>query len=403
MSGRAWFVAAALIAAAPCSAQTSPTGSSSPDSASSPPPQPIPIALAIPQTPPDFPRGRISGLVYSDLYGNLSGDPSHVYDASGADLGQTNIDGKKPITQGLNGVQIRRVYFQLDNDLSVRIATRFRLEADSRSLTSDGKIGVALRSAYLQAKSILPRTDLYFGLIVSPTWENSEEFWQYRSVEKTIGDFRSIGSATDLALELKGFADPDHHVGYVAAIGDGNGQKPETDRFKKLYFSLPLRVGALRIEPYADYQGVRVNLDRAQPVQPESAAVNNDQTTWKIFAGYEFRRFAIGFEALDRLNRKGPAPTEEPRGYSYFARATATSTVAVFARLDQWIPNRRATNRVDSQLWIAGVDWQPFKDVHIIPNIEATQYLAKGTAVAPAYHDLQARITLYYRFSRPQS
>ena len=401
MSGRTWFVAAALTVAVPCSAQMSATGSSSPDSVS--PPPPIPIALAIPQTPPDFPRGRISGLVFGDLYGNLSGDPSHVYDANGADLGQTNIDGKKPITQGLNGVQIRRVYFQLDNDLSARIATRFRLEADSKSLTSDGKIGIALRSAYLQAKSVLPRTDLYFGLIVTPTWENSEEFWQYRAVEKMIGDFRSIGSATDLALEFKGFADPDHHVGYVAAIGDGNGQKPETDRFKKLYFALPLKVGALRVEPYADYQGVRVNLDRAQPVQPESAAVNNDQTTWKIFAGYEFRRVAIGFEAIDRLNRKGPAPTEEPRGYSYFARATVSSKVVVLARLDHWIPNRRADNRVDSQLWIAGVDWQPFKDVHVIPNIEAAQYLAKGTAVAPAHHDLQARITLFYRFSRPQS
>jgi hypothetical protein len=361
------------------------------------------MAIAIPQTPPDFPRGRISGHVFGDLYGNLSGDPNHLYDATGVDLGQTNIDGKKPITRDLNGVQIRRIYFQLDNDLSVRVATRFRLEADSKSLTSDGKIGVAVKSAYLQAKSILPRTDLYFGLIGTPTWENSEEFWQYRAVEKTIGDFRSIGSSADFGLELKGFVDPNHNLGYIAAIGDGTGQKVENDRFKKLYFALPLKVGALRIEPYADYQSVRVNLDRAQPAEAESAAVNNDQTTWKIFAGYEFRRVAIGFEALDRLNRKGPAPTEEPRGYSYFARATLSSTIVALARFDQWIPNRRASNRVDSQLWIAGIDWQPFKDVHVIPNIEATQYLAKGTAVAPAHHDLQARITLYYRFSRPQS
>lgn len=399
MSGRTWFVAAALIVAAPCSAQTSP------DSASAAPPQPMPmpVALMIPQTPPDFPRGRISGLAFGDLYGNLAGDPNHIYDASGTDLGQTNIDGKKPITKDLNGFQIRRIYFQLDNDLSARIATRFRLEADSRSLTSDGKIGVAVRSAYLQAKSLLPRTDLYFGMLVTPTWENSEEFWQYRAVEKTVGDFRSIGSAVDVGLELKGFADPDHHVGYAALIGDGNGQKSETDRFKKLYFALPLRLGDLRLEPYADFQSVRVKLDVANPVQPESAAVNNDQSTWKLFAGYEFRRLAIGFEAIDRLNRKGPAPTEEPRAFSYFARATASPTVAVFARLDQWNPNRRKADRVDSQLWIAGVDWQPFKDVHVIPNIETTQYLAKGTAVAPAHHDLQARITLYYRFSRPQS
>jgi len=401
MTGRAWIVAAALTVAVPCSAQMSATGSSSPDSASAPPP--ISISALIPQTPPDFPRGRISGLVFGDLYGNLSGDPNHVYDANGADLGQVNIDGKKPITKDLNGLQIRRIYFQLDNDLSVRLATRFRLEADSKSLTSDGKIGVAVRSAYLQAKSLVPRTDLYFGMLVTPTWENSEEFWQYRAIEKTLGDFRSIGGAVDLGLELKGFADPDHHVGYALLLGDGTGQKVENDRFKKLYFTLPLRLGDLRIEPYADYQAVRVKLDAVNPVQPESAAVNNDQSTWKIFAGYEFRRVAVGFEAIDRLNHKGPNPTEEPRGYSFFARATASSTVAVFARFDQWNPNRRKSDRVDSQLWIGGVDWQPFKDVHVIPNVEATQYQARGTAVAPSHHDLQARITLYYRFSRPQS
>jgi hypothetical protein len=38
-----------------------------------------------------------------------------------------------------------------------------------------------------------------------------------------------------------------------------------------------------------------------------------------------------------------------------------------------------------------------------MPNIEAMEYIDKGTAVAPGQHDLQARITFYYRYSRPQS
>ena len=88
---------------------------------------------------------------------------------------------------------------------------------------------------------------------------------------------------------------------------------------------------------------------------------------------------------------------------SVFARGTITPTVGAFARFDHWIPDRRNDNRVDSQLWIAGVDWQPFKDVHVMPNVEATQYLKQGTAVPPSHHDLQARITFYYKFAKPQS
>ena len=76
-------------------------------------------------------------------------------------------------------------------------------------------------------------------------------------------------------------------------------------------------------------------------------------------------------------------------------------TLAAYARYDRWQPNTRAANRVDSDLYIAGLDWQPYKDVHVMPNVEATQYRARGTAVAPAHHDVQARLTFYYRFSKP--
>src|SRR5439155_15024940 len=202
------------------------------DTAGTPPAEaPVIQPPPAPPTAPDFPRGRISGLMFGDAYYNVVGDPNHVYSAAGADAGQVNVDGTKPITKDLNGTQLRRIYFQLDNDLSIRYATRFRLEADSRALTSDGKVGVYVKNAYLQAKSVLPRSDFYFGMINTPTWENSEEFWQYRSIEKTIADFRGLASSSDIGVGLKGYADPDHHLGYSGMIGTGTGQKPETDRF----------------------------------------------------------------------------------------------------------------------------------------------------------------------------
>ena len=367
MSARAWLTAVSILVAVPCAAQA---------------PQVTP-------TPPDFPRGRISGYVFGDYYYNVAGDPVHHYTASGSDSDKVNIDNStaQQIGKDLNGLQIRRIYFQLDNDLSIKYSTRFRLEADSKSLTSDGKIGVALRTAHLQVHSIYPRADMFVGLIATPIWESSEDFWAYRSIEKTIADFRGLGSSMDLGVELKGFADSNHHLGYSAMVGDGTGQKPEDNRDKKAMLGLPVRWGDFRLEPFVDYENVFNGQDRA---------------TYKAFAGYEFKKAAAGVEVVDRVNHR-PAGNQEPFGFSAFVRGTPWSTLAAFGRFDLWQADRRADNRVDSELWIAGLDWQPFPDVHFMPNIEATQFDAKGTAVAPAHHELQARMTFYYRFSRPQS
>src|SRR5206468_5179853 len=158
----------------------------------------------------------------------------------------------KPIGRDLNGLQVRRLYLQVDNDLSYRLSTRFRIEADSKALSSDGKIGVFVKGAYLRWRGILPRGDASLGMINTPTFSNAEDFWQYRSVEKLITDFRGLASSSDLGVSLLGFADPDHHAGYWVMIGDGSNQKPETNRQKRVYVALPLRWSDLRLEPYAD-------------------------------------------------------------------------------------------------------------------------------------------------------
>jgi hypothetical protein len=376
---RWWFAAALGCAlAAPVAAQTS----------SSPP------AAQVPESAPDFPRGKISGLVFGDWYYNVTGDPGHGYNAAGSDTARTNIDGStfsnglpRVIGRDLNGAQIRRVYFQLDNDLSIRVATRFRLEADSKELTSGGKIGVFVKAAYVQVKDVLPRGNLLLGMTNTPTFENSEEFWGYRSIEKTIVDYRGLASSSDLGVNLKGFVDDGHRIGYSAMVGDGTGQKPEDNRYKRAYFALPLRpTDDIRIEPYVDYEGAAGNADRA---------------LYKLFVGYELRRAALGAEIVDRINHVAAGRNKEPFGISVFGRARASERVAAFARYDRWQPDTRAANRIDSDLYIAGVDWEPFKDVHFMPNVEATGYRVRGTADAPPHHDLQARVTFYYRFAKP--
>ena len=366
MTRRAWFTAVLLAAALPVHAQTPP----------------------VTPTPPDFPRGTISGYLFGDWYGNLAGNPAHNYDAAGNDLGQVNIDGKNVITRDLNGIQLRRAYFQVDNDLSIKYSTRFRLEADSKSLTSDGKIGVAVKAAYMKVRNLYPRADLYFGVITTPMWENSEDYWAYRSIEKTVADFRGLSASADVGVEVKGFADPQHRVGYVAMMGNGPGNKPETNRQKRVSFALPLRGKDLRLEPYVDYENVIGSRDKA---------------TYKLFAGYDIPHGAVGYEYVEQVGHKPVGVSSHAVGHSLFARYSATPKLAGFARFDLWASDRKKADRVDQQFIIVGADWQPFKDVHFMPNLESIQYVAKGKRVVPPHHDLQARLTLYWKFTKPQS
>jgi hypothetical protein len=351
------------------------------------------LAQAPPATDPDFPRGRISGLVYADLYYNVAGDPTHTYTGT-ADAARPSIDGATSASgnpnltgRDLNGVLIRRIYFQADNDLSIKYSTRFRLEADSKSFTSDGKIGVFVKAAYLQAKNVYPGGNFFVGMIATPIFENAEELWGYRSLEKTIADFRGLASSSDLGAEVKGSLDSGKKIQYALMGGTGTGQKPETNRYKRVYFALPLRPNDMFLfEPYIDF---------------EAGPNGEEHVTYKGLAGFDHRLATLGLEVVDRINHLPGAVTTEPFGISAYARGRLDPKLGWVLRYDRWQPNTRLANRIDSDLYIAGVDWEPFKDIHFMPNVEATQYRARGTAVAPSHHDLQARITIYYRFSKP--
>jgi len=345
------------------------------------------------ETGSDYPRGKISGYIWADTYYNVSGDPEHRYNSSGADSANQLISGSysggmpSVIGRDLNGVQVRRVYFQHDGELSIKYSTRFRLEVDGKSLTSDGKLGVNVKAAYFQAKEVIPRGNFLVGVIGTPVWETSEAAWGYRSIEKTIADFRGLGSSADLGIQMKGYADEGRKVGYNFAIGNGLGQKPENNRYKKVYFGLPLRPASdLTIEPYVDY---------------EWGAGGKDKATYKVFVGYAMRKLSLGAELVDRVNHNPSGSNTEPLGLSFFGTYRAKETMALFARYDRYQPDTRAADRIDADLYVAGIDWMAAPNVSIMPNVLATQYRARGAAEAPPHHDVQARVTFNVKFSKP--
>src|SRR5215831_5423444 len=282
--------------------------------------------------------------MFGDYYWNAAGDPNHHYDTTGADsAAKTNIDGANPpkaITKDLNGLQIRRVYLQLDNDLSARYSTRVRLEADGKSLTSDGKFGVAVKALYVQAKDVLPRMDVYAGMVSVAFLDVTEEFWAYRSIEKVLPDFHGYSPSADLGVEVKGFFDSNHVFGYTGLVGNGVGQKVENNRQKRVSASLPVRWKDLHFEPYIDYENI--NLRTGPTVGPA------DRMSYQVMVGYDLpKHSAVGFVATNQIQHTPVGPYHEVLGYSMFGRIQPTPKMGGFGRVDLWTPDKRLANRVD--------------------------------------------------------
>ena len=360
--------AALLLEASLLTFAAGPTTSATTDS--------VPVATVAPL--------RFSGLTFGDLYWNVDGDPAHRYELdSGADSGKVNLDASgQPITRDLNGVQLRRIDFQVDYDLAPNWATRLRLEMDHRSLTSDGKMSPFIKHGYLQRKHVGPMSDILVGMMDTPTFQTAEEYWGYRSVERTVGDFLGIASSSELGLRANAGLDSTRHAGVYAMIGTGTGQHPENNRQKRFYLAVPFRVSNVHIEPYVDY---------------EHRPGGNDRATYRLFTGAKFGRGTVGLELYDRI-QPASGGNGELRAASLFGRWMSAKHLGVFARVDAWDPDARADDRVRQWLWIGGLDWEPAKNVHLMPNFEAMRYDARGAAVAPAANDLQVRLTFYCRF-----
>jgi hypothetical protein len=166
-------------------------------------------------------------------------------------------------------------------------------------------------------------------------------------------------------------------------VGTGTGQRPETNRYKRFYVGAPVSFSIFKIEPYVDY---------------EDWPDGHDRATYRVFSGAKFGQGAVGLELYDQV-RHGQS---EQRAGSLYGR-WKPGQLGLFARVDYWDPNVDAADRVRQWLWIGGVDWEPSKDVHLMPNFETMRYDAHGAATAPASEDLQLRLTFYYRFSGPGS
>jgi hypothetical protein len=329
--------------------------------------------------------------MFGDYFYNISRDP--LIDS----LGNTALTGKKDH----NGFQFRRIYFTYDYKISETFDSRFRLEADQSANTSNGKIGVALKDAYLKWKNIFDGSDIIVGLQPPPAFEISESIWGYRSLEKTILDLRGIVGSRDLGISLKGTIDNSGNLNYCFMIGNNSGNSPEIDKYKRFYGHIYFKpLMNFYITVYGDFK-VRPSL------KVNSVTLNNNDITSALFVGYgEKDKFSVGLESILQMRENGFVEqtassliyhTRNALGISAFGSYNFSSMTGAVLRFDHFDPNIDSDFKGDSRnFFIFSLVFKPDVAVSIMPNVLIETYESLNGNSYDA--SVTGRITFYYNF-----
>ena len=316
-------------------------------------------------------KGRFSGYMFGDYFYNAARD--------------TGISSLSHVANGgekdFSGFQFRRIYFTYDYEISESFTTRFRLETDQVANTSDGKIGVFVKDAYLKWKNIFKGSDFIFGLQPTPTWEVSEGVWGNRFLEKTIMDLRKISSSRDLAISVKGKLDAQGMFKYWLMIGNGTGNKPEVDKYKRFYAHIqysPIKQFTATL--YADLKA-RPNInDPASTTTPPATVANND-LTYALFLGYKEKdAYTLGFEGFLNTRQNGMVKNGELNdrtgiGISAFTSYNFSKELVAVGRFDYYDSNTGSDAKGDSRNWfIFSLNYKPDEKVTISPNVIIETY-----------------------------
>ena len=207
---------------------------------------------------------------------------------------------------------------------------------------------------------------------------------------------------------LKGKIDAEGIFNYWLMIGDGTGNAPETDKYKRYYAHIQLKpIKNFNITLYADLKSQKQFNNPNSTVNPP-ATLGNNVLTYSLFAGYEEKnKYSFGAEGFivstENGIKKGSAKpfsmsNKTGLGLSLFGTYFFNEELAAVARFDSYDPNNDSDFKGDSRsFFVAGLKWILDKNVTISPNvlIETYETVPNGIAIDTS---IQPRLTFFYQF-----
>jgi hypothetical protein len=359
------------------------------------------------------PSGKISGYIFGDYAYKLHADA----------LQRGNVQYSR-LPENYNSFNIRRIYLGYDFQFSTKISSQLLLahestfEADpaKTDALTDHNRAVYIKYANIRFKDIIPRADIVFGQQATPTFHLSEHLWGYRSIEKTIADMRSISSSNDLGIGIFGKIGKAENIGYDILIGNNNGAKLENNIFKKVYTSLYAYFLDKKLVLQVNYEHDRGAL---------LPGLHKNINLYKAFIGYKTKNTNIGVEAFRQIRTNDAKYIQDnttadtsyvntaPSGVSvFYTQVVEQNKLNVFARIDFYDPDanystgKNYINDYSTAKEIfatIGLDFIPYKNIHIMPNIWYNSYQSKLSNASGSLkndYDLVGRLTLYFLFNK---
>jgi len=328
------------------------------------------------------PTGKFNGVLFGDYFYKADGDSS-------GSAGQYSPYGKD-----IQGFMIRRTRLHYEHYLNNDFTANIGMEANDVTKL-DSKMSFIIYDANFEWKNVVKNSSIFFGLMPTPTfvWGISEKMWGLRGEEKTFADKNGFGSAVDIGAALKGTFDKDGKYGYMALIGNGKGLKPEVSKYLKFYGEVFAKFFKDFIaEGYFDYQ---------------SGANEQYRYTVKSILGYKSKHNEFTFEPVIQIRNNALAGVEvqNPFGFSVHTKynllrktdSDETEVLNVFARYDYYDPNSNNGQSGFKENFInAGVDFLPFPNFHLMPNLWMTTYKDKSPTNVSRPNDIVARLTFWF-------
>jgi len=253
--------------------------------------------------------------------------------------------------EGENGFGYRRLYLTSDFTLSETFSVRARLEA------ADNKRTPFLKDLYVHWKNIIGKGhNLMMGITSPPTYTVSEDFWGYRSLEKTIQDLNKIVSSRDLGIKLNGNIASDGSLKYGVMVGNDTGGDAEEDKNKRVY-------GQIEWYP-SDALTLTAGADYATYFDDRKNHVNINS-----FAGFKGEGFRVGAEGFYKITDiEGVENGIDLYGITLFGAVQLQEAWEAIVRVDQ-VERDNLGVTSSNTFFLTGVAFSPHEDIQIIPNV----------------------------------
>jgi len=293
--------------------------------------------------------------------------------------------------EGKNGFWFRRIYLTYEREFSDSFSSRLRLEMGSAGdFTTSTSMVPDVKDAYLKWHN--DRHEIYAGISSTPTFGLTEDVWGYRSVEKSPQDLYDFGSSRDMGIAFKGAFGSDERLQYHLFIGNGNSNKPEIDKGKKLMLALGYEVtDKLTVQGYVDMND---NDSRDYQTAQLFAGYQTDKLNAGALYSYQHRDALVGGSDLNLDLVSVFTNVKFDDGMTGFLRVDHLFDPYIGGSGNSYIP---FAENVDSTFIVGGVDILVEGQIHLMPNIEAVAYGEDPLGETPQT-DLIPRLTLFYKF-----